>query len=230
MSVLKILRERVAPELNHLYVDPPSEGAAGFDAGWHGREHALHTYFVALLFGAEAGLCQGDFAIISQFLPPITSMEREPKHGWCVVNGVAPVDLSLTFQHFNQAPQLRNPLVGEGRNGDWQVHYAEDETALDEGIQDQNEILFIEKETATAAATELIDNPYLYLPPPNAQEIDRWQMVYGGGICAKISLHCYRCANGEAKSVRQKLNREEAVKWIHEQYADAEETLRTKLG
>ena len=157
-------------------------------------------------------------------------MEREPKHGWCVVNGVAPVDLSLTFQHFNQAPQLRARSWAKAAMVTGKCTTPRTKRRSTKGFQDQNEILFIAKETTTAAATELIDNPYLYLPSPNAQEIDRWQMLYGGGICAKISLHCYRCANGEAKSVRQKLNREEAVKWIHENYTDAVEQLRTKLN
>jgi len=216
--------------LNHLYVVPPSEPASGFDCGWHGREHALHAFFVARLFGASVELCHGDFAVISRFLPPLTTMERENDHGWCVVNGVAPVDLSLTFQHFGQAPQLRSPIVGEGRNGDWQVHYAQDESALDEGIQDQNEIVFIEKESVADSVIALLANPHLYLSPPAPADTTHWHAVYGTAICAKISLHVYRCATGEAKSIHHRLNRDEAVAWIDRQYPDAESQLRERLA
>src|SRR5688572_29242242 len=133
MSVLKTLRERVAPELNHLYTAAPSEIAGGrVDFGWRSREHALHTFFVARMFGAETEIARGDIAVISRFVPPLTTMGSDDAHAWCRVNGVAPVDLSLTFFHYGNAPQLRAPIVGEGRNGDWQIEYAEDESALDE--------------------------------------------------------------------------------------------------
>ena len=72
MSVLKVLRDRVAPELNHLYTLPPRETPAGIECGWRGREHALHAWLVARLFGADATLCVGDFAVLSRFLPPLT--------------------------------------------------------------------------------------------------------------------------------------------------------------
>jgi len=63
MSVLKVLRQKVAPELNFLFTLPPVETPLGWDCGWHGHAHALHTYFVARMFGTSADLRSGDFVV-----------------------------------------------------------------------------------------------------------------------------------------------------------------------
>ncbi len=230
MSVLKTLRERVAPELNHLYTTPPGERPGGIDFGWHGREHALHAFFVARLFGAEVEIARGDFAVISQFVPPLTSMGADQDHAWCVVNGVAPIDLSLTFLHYGNVPQLHAPIVGEGRNGDWQIEYAEDESALDESVQQRNDILYIERSLLAETAAQLLESPYVLLHPPVPDDTTDLHARFGPSIYAKISLHCFRCATGEAKSIRQRLAREPALAWIAENYPYAESDLRGRLA
>ena len=79
------------------------------------------------MFGATADIRSGDFAVLSPYLPPITSIDRKLTHTWCSVNGVAPVDLALTMAYFGQAPQLRAALLrlaasgGVAFGGDWQV-------------------------------------------------------------------------------------------------------------
>ena len=170
MSVLKTLRERVAPELNHLYVVPPAEAPGGLDFGWRGREHALHAFFVARMFGTAADICTGDFAVLSRFVPPLTSMGRDDDHAWCSINGVAPVDVSMTFKHYGNAPQLRSAIVGEGRNGDWDIQYAYDESPMDENVQNRNEIIFIEKKVHDHSEAALLSDPYLLLHPPRLEE------------------------------------------------------------
>ncbi len=230
MSVLKTLRERVAPELNHLYTTPPGERPGGVDFGWHSREHALHTFFIAQMFGAEAEIARGDFAVISQFVPPLTSMGTDQDHAWCIVNGVAPIDLSLTFLHYGNVPQLRSPIVGEGRNGDWHIEYAEDESALDEGVQQRNDILYIEKTLPTETAAQLLENPYLVLPASKPDDATSWHARFGPSIYAKITLHCFRCATGETKSIRPRLEREPAIAWIAENYPTAEADIARIVG
>src|SRR5262245_57384727 len=206
MSVLKTLRERVARELNHLYTTPPAESAGGVDCGWHGREHALHTYFVARMFGANAELCVGDYAVLSRFLPPLTTMEREADHAWCTVNGVAPVDLSMTFALFGNAPQLRSAIVGEGRNGDWEVQYSEDESPMDESFANRNELIFVENEVVDLAPAALLDGPLTFLKPPPGG--DTWQSRHGADIYAQITLHCFKVANGDGENVRHRFARD----------------------
>lgn len=230
MSVLKTLRERVAPELNHLYTVPPGEKTGAVDFGWRSREHALHAYFVARMFGAEAEIARGDFAVISRFVPPLTSMGGTDDHAWCVVNGVAPVDLSLTFLHYGNVPQLHAPIVGEGRNGDWHVEYAEDDSALDESVQERNDILYIEKSLLSETAAQLLENPYLLLAPPHAEDATSWHARYGPGIYAKISRHCFECATSRAKNTRQRLNSQQAIAWIAENYPAAETEIAKTLG
>lgn len=230
MTVLKVLRQKIAPELNLLYVDPPASTSAGWDCGWHGREHAFHAYFVARLFGAEADLRSGDFAVLSRFVPPLTTLERDAKHAWCSINGLTPVDLSMTFAFFDRVPQLRSVITGEGPNGDWHVRYAEDESILDESFESENEILFIERQLHAEPAAALLEDPYLFLPRASGNNPHDWAGLHGPDIHAKISLHCFRCANGDARSIRNSETRESAVAWIAGNYPDPKATLLELLA
>ncbi|MSU50979.1 MAG: hypothetical protein EXS37_18120 [Opitutus sp.] len=229
MSVLKTLRETIAPELNHLYVVPPSEASGKLDFGWHDREHALHAFLVARMFGAPADIRTGDFAVLSRFVPALTSLGGDQGHAWCNINDVTPVDLSLTFQHYGAVPQLRSAIVGEGRNGDWEVQYAEDESLLDEDVPNRNEILFIEKKIHEETAAELVANPQLFLPPPRVEDSAIWSTLHGTSIYAKITLHCFECATGSSKSVRNRLAAAPAVAWIAANYPDAESRILAEL-
>jgi hypothetical protein len=229
MSVLKTLRERVAPELNHLYTKPPSEAAGVLDFGWRSPEHALHTFFIARMFGAEAEIARGDLAVISRFVPPLTTMGSGNEHAWCIVNGTAPVDLSFNLQHYGNGPQLRAPIVGDGPNGDWHIEYAEDESALDESVQQRNDILYIEKSILAETAAQLLENPYLLLPAPKSDEPTSWHSLYGPSIYAKITLHCFQCAMSRAKNIRQRLPREQAIAWIAQLYPAPEDSIRKEL-
>jgi hypothetical protein len=230
MSVLKTLRDVVAPELNHLYTTPPSETPAGIDCGWHGREHALHAFLVARMFGATADIRTGDYAVLSPYLPPLTSVDRPFDHTWCSVNGVAPVDLALTLACFGQAPQLRTAIAGDGQNGDWKVHYGDDEAMLDEGFGHTNEVIYIERDVHELGEAALLENPFLLLPPSAPDDATHPSRVHGANIYAKITLHCHACATRAAKSVRSRLNRDEALKWIAENYADAESKILKQIG
>lgn len=218
MSVLKALRQKIAPELNFLFTIPPAETPVGWDCGWRGHEHAWHAFFVARMFGSPASLCTGDFAVLSRLMPPLTTLDREPKHAWCTVGELAPVDLSMTFAYFGQVPQLRTPITGEGPNGDWQVRYAEDESILDENFESGHEILFIERQVVADPAETLLEEPGRFLPPAPAAARDNWVAQHGPDIHAQIALHCYRCAAGGGRSIRNRATREEAVAWIAGNY------------
>jgi hypothetical protein len=230
MSVLKTLRDVVAPELNHLYTTPPSESPNGIDCGWHGREHALHAFFIARMFGAAADIRTGDYAVLSPYLPPLTSVDRPFDHTWCSVNGVAPVDLALTLGNFGQAPQLRTAIAGEGQNGDWKVHYGDDESMLDEGFGHTNEIIYIEREIHEVTEAALLANPFLLLPASAPDDAKHPSRVHGPGLYAKITMHGYACANRDAKSLRPRLNREEAIAWIAANYPDAESHIAKQIS
>lgn len=220
MSVLKTLQQRIAPELNFLFTDPPMETSAGLECGWAGHEHAWHTYFVARMFGSRASLCSGDFALLSRLMPPLTSLEKEAKHAWCTIGELAPVDLSMTLVHFGQVPQLRTAITGEGPNGDWQVHYAEDESILDGNLESGNEILFIERQVVAETAEALLEDPSRFLPALALGGRAHWETLHGSDIFQKISLHCHRYAAGQGKSIRSRATREDAITWIAGNYPD----------
>lgn len=218
MSVLKALRQRVAPELNFLLTDDPAEREGAIDCGWRPHLHAYHAFLVARMFGAAAELRTGDIAVISGALPPITTLDREPKHAWCAVGGVTPVDLAMTLARFPQAPQLRSPVTGEGPNGDWQVRYSEDESILDQNIEGANELLYIARGTARDDAPRLLEEPGSFIPA--AEEPEGWVARHGAGVHAAIALHCFRCAGSGGRSVRNQASRDEAVAAIVARHPD----------
>jgi hypothetical protein len=218
MSVLKTLRQQIAPELNHLYTVPPFAAPAGMEFGWFPREHALHAFFVARLHGAAADLRTGDVAVLSRELPPLTTLGRESKHAWAGIENIAPVDLSLTFAFFGRAPALRSAIGGTGVNGAFEIRYAQDESVLDEKVQKGHEILYIEREVHSHPEQALLTNPYLFLDPPALTDPVRWHVLYGPDIYAKISLHCFRCSVDDSVNVRTRLRRPEAMAWIAQNY------------
>ncbi len=230
MSVLKVLRQKIAPELHTLYTATPLQTTGGLDPGWRGREHAFQVFFVARMFGTPADLRSGDFAVLSRFVPPLTTLEREAKHAWCSVNGINPVDLSMTFAFFENVPQLRSAITGEGPNGDWHVRYAEDESILDGNFESENEILYIERQLHAGSPSALLDNPYLFLPPAISDHPEEWSARHGPDIHAKISLHCFRYAMGEARSIRNHPTREAAVAWIATNYPDPQTAIRKLIA
>mgnify|MGYP000660148484 CR=1 FL=1 len=77
MSVLKALRQRVAPELNFLLTDDPSERAGAIDGGWRPHLHAYHALLVARMFGAAAELRTGDIAVIDRLYAAADAVTAE---------------------------------------------------------------------------------------------------------------------------------------------------------
>lgn len=229
-SILKALRQRIAPELNFLFTIPPAETPLGIDCGWRGPEHALHAFLVARMFGSPASLCTGDFAVLSRALPPLTTLEKEAKHAWCIVGELAPVDLSMNFAFFGDAPQLHAAITGEGPNGDWKISYGTDDSILDGNMEGGNEIIFIERAVPAHSAVELLENPGLFLPPAPVLGGENWAAKYGADIHARITLHCYRCAQGGGRSIRSRESREDALAWIAETYPDAKAEIAKLLA
>jgi hypothetical protein len=231
MNALKPLRQIVAPELNFLYTMPPTPRPdGGVECGWFSREHALHAFFVARLLGATAELRSGDFAVLSRAVPPLTTLETGIAHGWCAIDNVMPVDLGMNFALFPRAPQLRMPVVGEGANGGWQIRYTRDESLLDEKIQNDHEIIFIERKIHEETPEALLNDPFLFLAPPQIGERERWHALYGPDFYAKVSLHCFRCVSDEALSVRKRFTRAQAAGWIATNYPAPEKQIRELLS
>jgi hypothetical protein len=229
MTILKTLRDVVAPELNHLYTVPPFQTASGLDLGWYCREHAVHTLLIAQLFGADADIRTGDFTILSPHVPTTSSIGSGADHSWCSVSGVAPIDLSMTFAQFGGGPQLRSAIIGEGKNGDWVIKYAEHESAIYHHQQSSTEVFLVERKVEPYKAEDLLQNPYCFIFPPRNGDESSWHVLYGQQIYAKITLHCFSVASGAAKPVRLRFSSVEAVRWISTNYADAAEQIRNNI-
>lgn len=230
MSVLKTLRAKVAPELNHLYTVPPFVRPGGMDCGWYCREHALHTFFIASMLGADADIRTGDFSVLSPLVPSVTSVGDTAAHSWCSVGDVVPVDLSMTFAKFGSGPQLASAIIGEGVNGAWRITYAEHESILENHGETRNDIYFIEREIEPHSLLDLLANPYLFLFPPTPGDASSWHLLYGQDIYAKISWHSYLLTGGETKNTRSCMDPNASVRWIANSYPDAITKIAQRLA
>jgi hypothetical protein len=228
MDISTILRKRIAPELNHLYTEPPFTGAdGGRDCGWYCREVALHVFFVSLLLGVDADLRLGDFHATFAPNSGISSVGDDADHAWGRVGTMLPVDLSMTFRHFHGAPQLRMPICKTGTNGDYQIHYTTN--ALRSLNSPARSVFLIEREIVTPNVSDLISNPYLFIHPPDPTNPHSWHNIYGPGIYAAVSLHCFRAATGHSKMTRNRLSQSGSSQWIHESYPNAQDELHRLL-
>lgn len=228
MSLVSTLRQKVAPELNHLYTVPPFGADYGTDCGWYCREHALHTYFVAKLFGADVDIRRGDFLVCAPPYVEITSLDTSADHAWCRLNDTLPLDLSLTFRYFGKVPQLLGPIAGNGRNGPYSIVYSSDEAAARSA--DLGSIHFIERDVVSVSAEDLLLKPYSFLYPPLPSDPFSWDRLFGPEIYARISLHCFRVATREAKPLCRKCDSKAAVELIANAYPNAIEQLNELMG
>jgi hypothetical protein len=56
-----------------------------------------------------------------------------------------------------------------------------------------------------------------------------WDARYGPEIYARITLHCFRCATGDADTTWPRLSPSEAPAWITSEYPDAIDELSNLL-
>jgi hypothetical protein len=229
VNIIATLRQKIAPELNHLYTVPPFTAVdGGSDCGWYCREHALHVLFVASLFGATCDVRHGDFLVCA---PPhilVTSIDSGAGHTWCSVNGVTPVDLSITFRFFGPGPQLLAPVSGRGRNGPYTIVYSDNDEAA-RACQQPGTLHYVEREVHQLSLRDLVSDPYGLIYAPIVDDAQSWHRIYGPQIYAKISLHCYRIATRQVKPLHRSLNPIEAARWISEHYPNASNDLSALL-
>lgn len=229
MNIIATLRHKIAPELNHLYTVPPFIAPdGGNDCGWYCREHALHVLFVASLFGATCDVRHGDFLVCATPHILITSLDSGAGHTWCSVNGVTPLDLSMTFRFYAPGPRLRAPVAGTGRNGPYTIAYADNDKAA-RACEHPGMVHYVEREVDQLSLLALVSDPYALIHARIVDDPQSWHRIYGPEIYAKISLHCYRIATRETKPLHRSYNPIEAARWISEHYPDASQDLSARL-
>jgi hypothetical protein len=202
MEFIDILRLKIKPELNVIYHRRPFVTKKGLDLGWYCREHAFHLYLVSRLLGHQTKICVGDFWLsLPEKRVRISSSGTEGDHAWCSINGVSPVDISVTLKYASKnTPDI--PLVYGCSPANGSTCRIESLTDLSVGTsafkQTENNLLtYHEKKTLAFDPISLLEEPYQFLHPPSVAQLS-FPGVYGSDVFYRISYHCYRIATGEA--------------------------------
>jgi len=197
-SLIKIRRE-----LNHLYTEVLTE----VDAGLFCREHALHLQGVSTALGHQAEICTGMFGlrIPGKITNAMTTTDAD--HAWCRIDGIAPVDVSMTLRGVPFARADVRLVYGNDSAflAGFEIQYhgrctgPELEARLAASSTDV--LVYSEQAVEARGPLELHADPFSFLLPPllpGAPTIDR---LYGEHVFYAVTLHCLRVARGEAKSI-----------------------------
>lgn len=222
---------RVRRELNHLYVEPYSPR----DAGLFCREHALHLQGVAIALGHESEICTGMFGLRIPGLFTNAMTNSDGDHAWCRIDGVVPVDASLTIRRW---PLQRNDLdlvFGRDVRGlaGFNLEYriggsASDlETALSQSSTDL--LLYSEQAVENRDVLSILNDPFSFLrqPPGGAPSM---LTLLGPHIFFAITMHCLKLARREAKPLWTYRDQWNALRTIARWYPDAQQQLTDAVG
>lgn len=220
--------QRAKVELNHIYTERPFVRPEGRDEGWFCREHAMHTYFLLLLFGEKGCRIEnGHFAVRFPGNVRITSHGTDSDHAWCATETWAPIDLSMTLKYHAGFPNFWPPIVGEKGVKPYRVGYFSDEGEFVEELERGEEpmLLFL-RQSAFDNADELLDDPgkFLFLSDPGS-----WLELYGSEAFAAITLHAFKVGMARGKSLKRK-SPQAAFEQIRMKYSDGRERVRRLLG
>jgi hypothetical protein len=228
MKIFSVLRYYIQPELNHLYTVRPFINNEGMDCGWYCREHALHCYHLSKMFGIDADLRRGDFAVNLPGQPMVTSIDSDSDHAWCSIQKKIPVDISITFKYFGAGPRLKGPIIGTQRNGPYDIIYTKNEREIKDRIKflpHKHWVSYVEKSVIRIDDEDLVANPFLFLHPPIAGDDLAWVQLYGCDIYSKISLHLREIAMGNISPTYNKFSDKETLEYIISNYSEADEQL-----
>lgn len=221
MQLQNILERRIKAELNAIYTEPPGVTSGGHDCGWFCREHALHTYVLALMLGRHAAIKIGDFKIDSAEGEGLTTIDSGADHAWCEIDGVVPIDLSMTFVHFHgQFPKL--PLLyGTGTIGAFTSRYFTAEADfLHDDAAGTFAISLLERQSISPPLSDILQQPYSFLHLP-LNDAPRWTEIYGSDIFSKTSLHLYKLALGHLEPLFHSRPAKGILKFIKTHYSNA---------
>ena len=226
MNALKLLSEQIKPELNLLYTVPPFKKDGHHDCGWYCREHAFHCFVLCNMLHLPCSIVQGDFAVLADGLPGVTSLDAHSDHAWCQVQEVCPVDLSMTFHlfgggHVLVGPLLDNAVLGTGTNGNFAITYSTDEKQfrkVHEKPEFPNWVGFLERQRLAFPINALLDDPFLFLHRPKKEG---WADIHGLSIFSKISMHIYKVFQGDLEPLHPKHSPASALQVIKARYGAA---------
>jgi hypothetical protein len=221
MNLEAVFRSMIKPELNAIYTEPPFMMENGWDCGWFCREHALHTYILAVLFRQRASIKTGDFVIHSQNGTGITSVNSGAGHAWCEIDETTPVDLSITFSHFRREFPYLPIVYGAKSSGAFDVRYflSEEDFSSDPGAG-SFAISYIERQSISPDVSELLAFPYHFLLPPPAG-LRKWTDIHGPEIFNQTTAHLLRLAKKQLKPLCGSHSAKQIIKFIKSRYPNA---------
>lgn len=234
MKLERSFLERAKSELNFLYTEKPAWKAGGMDDGWFCREHAFHVHTLCRLKNWPSEIALGHFAIHFPGYPIRRSLHSGADHAWNTACAVSPIDLSITFGHYDVVypalpPQLAGPVLGGGANGPFKILTKESlgdfEALLNYKGQDPWVCYYAEKTLALPMENGIPLWDGFLLPSGDGA----WWKVFGPDIFSKVSTHVYKVAERHVSPLLGKMSPQDAIRHIASQYRGANNFLRKKL-
>lgn len=219
---------KVRRELNHLYTEPFTVD----DAGLFCREHALHLQGVATALGRTVEICTGMFGlrIPGKITNAMTNTEAD--HAWCRVDGIAPVDVSMTIRGIPFDRQDVRLVYGDDSSllSGFALQYhgrcSAQELEAMLAASPADVLIYSQHMIDHRGPLELHADPFGFLlpPAPGCPSIDQ---LYGAHIFFAVTLHCFQVARGAAKSVTYR-EPTSAFKAIASWYPNARELMESE--
>lgn len=233
MNFPDILSQKVKPELNHIYTEPPTRQSSGLDCGWYCREHALHLYCLSMLLRKVSEICLGDFVLLCPGEDSYHSVGDNSDHAWCRVDHCPVVDASMTVKYlYPDIPDIAlvygdRPDLALGFSLDHRVN-APDDQFLDLARKERRLIAYNEKRRLRYSVTELLSDPFRFLfrPPLGSPTM---QDIHGEDVFFAITHHCYRLVVEGIKPLYRYRDARSAVRQILKYNRNARDSIEALI-
>src|SRR4030067_1158098 len=226
LSIGKILRDYIKPELNLIYSTPPFDVEGETDFGWFCREHAYHLFLMARLLKLKSNVILGN-THIKAGSNALYTIGLDRGHAWCSIDSVNPVDISIFLEHFQgflHVGAIYGSLI-EYSSPYVVKYYKVKTTQIEKDLTQDDEfaIIYFEQECLDNDPIELVQNPFSILLKPSSGK--KFTDIYGDDIYSAITLHITKLARGKVKPVNKYLETPQAIKTILKWNANAREEL-----
>ena len=226
------LRDKVKPELNHIYSEPPRRMPDGsWECGWFCREHALHLFVLARLAHLSSEILLGDYLVTTPDGNGTSSLDDAMDHAWCSVGEDVPVDISLTLKFmFPSAPRV-SIVFGESATSPYQIRYYRDTEpqAVWEACSDVSSLIaYRESHAFRVEPVDLLERPFQFLHAPPAG-CPRLTDTYGEDFFFRVTQHCYKLLTGQARPLCGYRDPRSACRAIVSRNTDARGTITDAL-
>ena len=234
MNFPDLLAEKVRPELNHIYTEPPQWTLTGLDCGWYCREHAFHLYALAAILRKHAEICLGDYILRRPNSKTFHSVGDDSDHAWCRIEDCTLVDVSMTVKHihpdiptidlvYGNRPDLAKPFAIEH-------HFdSPDDQFKKLANSDRLLIAYNEKARLRPSPVALLSDPFEFLhrPLPGSPTFPE---IFGDDVFYAITYHCFRLITEEIRPLYRYRDSSSTVRQIMKYYPSAKDVIEHLLS